>query len=560
MKKMDLAQLMRKDRNKYLDWFLRFLAVIVIIGIIVMCLYGPVNYNGFSIAKCQKLENIFQVSWGKQKIDTTLSCMIENPDMNTISAKTILHKNELGEGDSILFRSRQSGAMVYLDDELIYDSGEPFDYPFLLGYGSFWRSLKLGDDYDGKTLTIELKPEYAMQAVSGYLPDIYFGTQPALMLMILRKVSLYLIPTLFLIILGILLLIYSLPLIHKKGGGQFFFLALFSIDTGLWMLIETHIMEMFVRNISIVIYLSYFTYGMMPVLLVRFLLSYEEFKRKIYLQLLYLGGILLNIVQLLWSMTGICSEFESQGLNRIYLGMTVVGLLLLLATVRAVEKEKRRLYSGIFILIVSTILELGYFLLVNKKNSGRILLIGICLFVVKSGIDLTRGVKEIQKMGIEKEILMKMAYTDAMTQLGNRFAYDQEKNKLEELGNVHIIILVVDVNGLKKANDSYGHSYGDQIISKTGEILQTSFQNLGKCFRIGGDEFCVLAEDVERADFETGIRFMEKRTSELKTDIDGYGISFGVAEGISRDIEDIFHIADNLMYSRKRVAKTEKIG
>ena len=88
MKEETLAQFMRKDRNKYLDWFLKILGVIVIIGIIVMCLYGPVNYNGFSIEKCQKMENIFEVSWGNKKIDTALSCMIENPDLDTISVKT----------------------------------------------------------------------------------------------------------------------------------------------------------------------------------------------------------------------------------------------------------------------------------------------------------------------------------------------------------------------------------------------------------------------------------------------------------------------------------------
>ena len=555
MKEETLAQFMRKDRNKYLDWFLKFFGVIVIIGIIVMCLYGPVNYNGFSIEKCQKIENIFEVNWGNQNIDTALSCMIENPDLDTISAKTVLHKSELGEGDSILFRSRQSGAKVYLDDELVYDSGDPFDYPFLLGYGSFWRSVKLGDDYDGKTLTIELKPEYEMQAVSGYVPNIFWGTQPALMLMILKNVSVYLVLTVFLIVLGCVMMLYSLPLFRKKRSSQFFFLALFSIDTGLWMLIETHILEMFVRNIPVVIYLSYFTYGMMPVLLVRFLLGYEEFKRKIYLQLLYLGGIFLNILQLFWSMTGICSEFEAQGLNRIYLGLTVVALLVLLLSARNVEKEERKLYSGISILILSTVLEMGYFLLIDKKNSGRILIIGICLFAVNSGISLIREARAMQKADIERNILVKMAYTDGMTQLGNRFAYDQEKSRLESLENIHIIILIADMNGLKRANDSYGHSYGDQIICKTAEILQDSFQNLGKCFRIGGDEFCVLAENVERTVFETGIRHMEEKVSILQADIEGYGISFGIAEGVSRDIEDIYHIADNLMYSKKRTIK-----
>ena len=558
MKTVAFMRILNKDRNKYLDWFMKLLGVILVIGILVMRLYGTVNYKGFFIEECQKMENTFHVSWGNQEIDTTLSSIIDNPNKDIISIKTILHKDELSEGDSILFRGRQSGAKVYLDDELIYDSGEPFNYPFLMGYGSFWRSLRIGSDYDGKTLTIELEPEYEMKAVSGYLPNIYFGTQASFILMILKNVFLYLTLTLFLIVMGIILFIYGLALIHKNRAYQFFFLGLFSMDTGLWMLIETHILEIFISNIPIIIYLSYFTYGMMPVLLVRFLLSYEEFKTKIYLQLLYLGGILLNIFQLLLAMTGICSEFESQGMNRIYLGLTVIGLMMALISVRSIEKEKRKLYNGIFILALSTILELGYFLFVDNKSSGRILIIGICLFIVKSGIDLIGEVRKIQKTDIERKVLMEMAYTDGLTHLKNRSAYEREKSRLEEAEDTHIIILLADMNGLKKVNDNHGHSYGDQIICKTAQILLDSFENVGECFRIGGDEFCVLAENIERATFETSIRTMEDKVLVLQNDVEGYGIATGVAEGVSKDIKDIFHIADNLMYSRKKQMKNKK--
>lgn len=304
------------------------LGVLALAGVIVLYLYGPARYKGFFIRECQKIESTFDVSWGKQEIQTTLPGMIDNPDMNSISIKTILHKEELGDGDSILFRSRQSGAKVYLDDELVYDSGVAYNYPFLLGYGSFWRSVKFGEDYDGKVLTIELEPGYAMQAVSGYLPDIYFGTQAAFMVMILKNGFWYLLLTMFLIALGISLLIYGAALIRRKETHPLVVLGLFSVDTGLWMLIEYHVLELFVSNIPVIIYLSYLTYGLMPVLLIRFLLSYEEFKQKRYLQLLYLGGIVLNMVQLFMVMTGIRSEFESQGLNRVYLGLTVAGLLL----------------------------------------------------------------------------------------------------------------------------------------------------------------------------------------------------------------------------------------
>ena len=547
-----LQQTKEKRKKRYLDLPMLVLGMLIAIEFVVLCLYQPIKSNDFSIAPCQKMENEFEVSWADTTIQTTLSCMIENPNKDTIFIKTVLHKNELGEGDSILFRSRQCGAKVYLDDELIYDSGDAYNYPFLLGYGAFWRSLRIGDDYDGKTLTLELTPLYNLQAVSGYIPDIYFGTQSSFMIMLFQNGFWYLTLTVILITIGVFLLVYGITQIYRKRAYQIFFLGLFSVDTGLWMLMETHILEMFVKNNAILIYITLSAYGMMPVLLVRFLLSYDEFKRKIYLQVLYLIGSVLNIVQLLLAMTGICSQFQSQGLNRVYLGLTVVGLLMALISARSAEKGKRKLYGGILVLAVSTVLELLNFLFIDKTSSGKILILGICLFIVKSGIDLIREAKAAQKTDLEQAILAKMAYTDGMTHLGNRYAYDREKTRLEESGNTPILILIADMNGLKRANDRHGHLYGDQIICKTAEVLSESFQNVGKCFRIGGDEFCVLAENTDRTLFDECVHKMEEKAMELHKTVDGYGIAYGIAEGAAEEIEDIFHVADNLMYARKK--------
>lgn len=542
-------------KSKYLDWLMIGLGLLILIEFIVMCLYQPMKSNDFSIIQCQKMNNTFDVSWGDQTIQTTLTCMIDNPDMNTVYVSTILQKGDLGDGDSILFRSRQSGAKVYLDDDLVYDTGAAFDYPFLLGYGSFWRSVRIGENYEGKTLTIAFEPLYALQAVSGYIPDVYCGTQSSFMIKLLKDGFWYLVLATLLITLGIALLIYGIVLICKRRAYQIFFLGLFSADMALWMLMETHILEMFINNIPIIIFLTLSSYGMMPVLLVRFLLSYDEFKDKIYLKILYLTGCILNIAQLLMAMAGICSQFESQGLNRVYLGLTVVGLLMTLSSVRSVEKGKRQLYSGIIVLAVSTVLELVYFLLIDKKSSGRILILGICLFIIKSGIDLIRRTKAVQKSDMEQEFLTNMEYTDMVTHLGNRYAYDHEKDRLENLKDTNVTILITDIYGNRNINDKHKHYDQKQVICKTADLIADSFKDIGTCFRIAEDEFCVLAENAERSVFESGIRKMEEGALALQKDIPGYGVVYGIAEGTSEEIEDIFHTADNHMYSRKKMKR-----
>lgn len=544
-------------KSRYLDYAFLGLGILFLLGLFSTFLVKKNEYGGFHIDQSQKLMNSFEISWGDNKIQTTLPAMIKNEDKKTIYITTVLHKDDLENGNSILFRNRQSRAKVYIDGALVFDSGKAFLKPFVMGYGSFWKSLPLGDDYDGKTLTIELQPGYKINAVSGYIPAVYFGTQASFIAMILEKAIWSLIPSLILIMIGVYDIINGLFAIHRKKAGQMLFLGLFAVDTGVWMLIECHILELFINNMLIAIYMSYLTYGLMPVLLVRYLLSYDEFSDKIYLKGIYFIGIVLNFVQLVLAIVGICSQFESQWTNRLYLGLTILGLLAALFSIRNIKKEQERktLYSGIFIIVLSTILELLYFVFVNKENSGNILRFGLCFFIFKSGMDLIREGRKLRRDDFEKEILQTMAYTDGMTKLGNRFAYELEKTRLEEQNDTYITIMVADMNGLKQANDNYGHAYGDKVICKTAELLKESFGSVAKCYRIGGDEFCILAENVEDSVFEECRNTMREKVKDASTHINAYGVAAGVAKGDAKDIDDIFREADNLMYACKKKMK-----
>jgi len=79
---------------------------------------------------------------------------------------------------------------------------------------------------------------------------------------------------------------------------------------------------------------------------------------------------------------------------------------------------------------------------------------------------------------------------DALTGIYNRTAYESELSKLAKAETATIIVL--DVDEFKTINDRYGHQTGDQCLARLGEILKRVYGSYGNCFRIGGDEFCVL--------------------------------------------------------------------
>ena len=112
----------------------------------------------------------------------------------------------------------------------------------------------------------------------------------------------------------------------------------------------------------------------------------------------------------------------------------------------------------------------------------------------------------------QRTTLEHMAYVDALTELGNRAAFIEELDICEKNPNVACVVL--DVNNLKLCNDRYGHHEGDKIISDAAECIQNAFGGLGKCFRIGGDEFSVLIQNKQKTEILEAIDQMNRLIEE----------------------------------------------
>ena len=91
--------------------------------------------------------------------------------------------------------------------------------------------------------------------------------------------------------------------------------------------------------------------------------------------------------------------------------------------------------------------------------------------------------------------MLKLAYTDVMTGTLNRNAYERRLNTLrKETADLRdITVIAVDINDLKKLNDTYGHQTGDEALKTVAEFLLTSIGERAEVYRIGGDEFVCFA-------------------------------------------------------------------
>lgn len=153
--------------------------------------------------------------------------------------------------------------------------------------------------------------------------------------------------------------------------------------------------------------------------------------------------------------------------------------------------------------------------------------------------------------------LEKIAYIDSLTGLENRAAFTRE---LEQYGdNADAACVVADVNNLKLCNDRYGHLEGDKIISDAAECIFNAFGKLGKCYRIGGDEFCVLIPEADSTQILAALGDMERLVEDKNTH---RAMPLSVACGYAlrennESMEHLFNRSDEMMYDVKYRMKKE---
>ena len=145
---------------------------------------------------------------------------------------------------------------------------------------------------------------------------------------------------------------------------------------------------------------------------------------------------------------------------------------------------------------------------------------------------------------------------DPLTGVSSRQAYADELQKLNKAGSLpkNFVVFSIDINGLKRTNDTLGHKAGDELICGAAECIVDVFEKYGTCFRTGGDEFIVLA-NMEKDKVPQVLDELKKKTSEWH----GKGVPFlylAAGSACAADCPDIIAeklitIADREMYKAK---------
>ncbi|WP_432072036.1 diguanylate cyclase domain-containing protein [Streptomyces wuyuanensis] len=173
--------------------------------------------------------------------------------------------------------------------------------------------------------------------------------------------------------------------------------------------------------------------------------------------------------------------------------------------------------------------------------------------VVAAGIAQQERLEEVRRL----------AFTDPLTGLANRRAVDVRLDEVLERhrmdGSV-VSLVVCDLNGLKRVNDTHGHAAGDRLLERFGSVLSLCGAMLPGTLaaRLGGDEFCLLTAGPSADDVVEVAEELCERAGELKM---GEGVACGVAStgdpiGAVRSARRLFRLADAAQYRAKAARAT----
>lgn len=181
---------------------------------------------------------------------------------------------------------------------------------------------------------------------------------------------------------------------------------------------------------------------------------------------------------------------------------------------------------------------------------------------------LKRALQCATKQYVLQTELSNLALKDELTGLYNRrgfLALAERQLKLARRSDRSLVLIFIDVDGLKEINDVFGHAEGDTALKCTAEALEMTFRDSDVIARFGGDEFAVLAIEASgQSEVTIRERLTEFLGSARRQESD---YKFSVSLGTARfdpwnptSLRELIAAADQAMYEQKRCRAAERMS
>ncbi len=177
-----------------------------------------------------------------------------------------------------------------------------------------------------------------------------------------------------------------------------------------------------------------------------------------------------------------------------------------------------------------------------------------------SAIGFEGSVSDITERKQTENDILYLSYHDKLTELYNRRFYEEELSRLDTERNLPVTLVIADINGLKMANDAFGHITGDKLIAVIAAVIKKESRADDIVARIGGDEFVLLLPKTPLTEAEKIVARITKKIASQKLGNIVVSASFGCASKLKPEEEmaKVFKKAEDNMY-RKKILESAQV-
>jgi len=197
-----------------------------------------------------------------------------------------------------------------------------------------------------------------------------------------------------------------------------------------------------------------------------------------------------------------------------------------------------------------------------KLHCGSDICYQVCHFVRLTEHEVLVFIRDITDRRVYQQKLEHLSTHDVLTGLYNRTFYEAELERLATSRRYPVGIIIIDLDGLKATNDTYGHAAGDTMICTAAEVLRKAFRAEDMVARTGGDEFTVILPETGETGLQAAVGRIRYCLEEANGSGDSLAVRLSLGSAIAESKEkliDAVKAADSRMYQNKAARRVAAV-
>lgn len=506
----------------------------------------------------------YNTGWLDEQGNETAVLGIAAPEGGTVTFHRMLDGSALDD-KNLCFISHNIVFSVYVDDMLIYDFDPALGGYYGKSYGNYIHTVTLPEFSDTRTLSIKGTvlivsdstgfENMALQNSGAYIKGIAKEN--------MWKFAICVLTFGFGVVLFLLGLVEN---IRNGDAAETVYLGVITMMLSLWTNSSIVLLQIFTGNSAALRIIDYAVLCLLPIPVLIFVAYFTQNRKNKLLQFFIVLSLVNFLCQAIGVPLGLFDYTEIMFIDHL---MLVLGLLLITYLIVKAIREKMidrsqcsYLIGALGVIACTGMTDMIRYYIKRSADSYFVTRIGLVLFVViLTFYEFKQFVTGRMKLR-ETEVMQRLAMEDILTGLHNRTAFIYYEKELLSRQDGKCLFIHLDVNFLKRVNDTYGHAEGDRHIIAAADVIKGSFGEYGRCYRVGGDEFFVIIEGNScQADYERSVlkfKTLQSEYNEKENPPVPLCIAHGTAEYdcASCNPEEAEKLADSRMYEDKKNIKS----